>query len=43
VAIDDKKYQGFAFGIGLDRLAVMKLKIPDVRYSYQGDLRINQF
>jgi phenylalanyl-tRNA synthetase alpha chain len=41
--LDDKKYQGFAFGIGLDRLAVMKLKIPDVRYSYQGDLRINQF
>lgn len=41
--VDGEKYQGFAFGIGLDRLMVMKLKIPDVRYSYQGDLRINQF
>jgi phenylalanyl-tRNA synthetase alpha chain len=41
--IDGKKYQGFAFGIGLDRLMMMKLKIPDVRSSYRGDLRINQF
>ena len=41
--IDGKVYQGFAFGIGLDRLMMMKLKIPDVRSSYKGDLRINQF
>lgn len=41
--IDNKVYQGFAFGIGLDRLMMMKLKIPDVRSSYKGDLRINQF
>ena len=41
--IDGTKYQGFAFGIGLDRLMMMKLKIPDVRFSYKGDLRINQF
>ena len=41
--IDSEKYQGFAFGIGLDRLMMMKLHIPDVRSSYQGDLRINQF
>jgi phenylalanyl-tRNA synthetase alpha chain len=41
--IDGEKYQGFAFGIGLDRLMMMKLKIPDVRASYKGDLRINQF
>ena len=41
--IDGKVYQGFAFGIGLDRLMMMKLKIPDVRFSYKGDLRINQF
>ena len=41
--IDSEKYQGFAFGIGLDRLMMMKLKIPDVRSSYKGDLRINQF
>jgi phenylalanyl-tRNA synthetase alpha chain len=41
--IDPKKYQGFAFGMGLDRLMMMKLGITDARYSYQGDLRLNQF
>jgi len=41
--IDSKKYQGFAFGVGLDRLCMMKYKIPDIRLLYQGDLRINQF
>ncbi len=41
--IDSKKYQGFAFGMGLDRLMNMKLHTPDVRLSYQGDLRLNQF
>lgn len=41
--IDGEVYQGFAFGMGLDRLMMMKLRIPDVRYSYQGDLRLNQF
>jgi len=41
--IDSEKYQGFAFGMGLDRLMMMKLRIPDARLSYQGDLRINQF
>jgi phenylalanyl-tRNA synthetase alpha chain len=41
--IDGQKYQGFAFGIGLDRLMMMKLRISDVRFSYQGDLRLNQF
>lgn len=41
--LDGQIYQGFAFGIGLDRLMMMKYKIPDVRYSYQGDLRLNQF
>jgi phenylalanyl-tRNA synthetase alpha chain len=41
--IDSKKYQGFAFGVGLDRLMMMKYKIPDIRLVYQGDLRLNQF
>lgn len=41
--IDGEEYQGFAFGIGLDRLMKMKLKLNDIRVSYQGDLRINQF
>ena len=41
--IDGTKYQGFAFGVGLDRLTMMKYKIPDIRVLYQGDLRLNQF
>lgn len=41
--INSKKYQGFAFGFGLDRMAMIKLGIPDIRLFYQGDLRLNQF
>ena len=41
--LDPRKVQGFAFGGGLDRVAMVKWQIPDVRYFYQGDLRINQF
>ena len=40
---DPEKVQGFAFGGGLDRIAMIKWKIPDVRLLYQGDLRLNQF
>ncbi len=37
-------WQGFAFGVGIDRLAMIKYKIPDIRMFYSGDLRfINQF
>lgn len=43
VGLDPQKVQGFAFGGGLDRVAMVKWQIPDVRYFYQGDLRINQF
>ncbi len=36
--------QGFAFGIGIDRLAMIKYNIPDIRLFYSGDLRfIRQF
>ncbi len=35
-----RDWQGFAFGVGLDRLAMIKYKIPDVRLFYSGDLRI---
>ena len=42
--IDPKVYSGFAFGMGIDRLAVMKYGINDVRDLYTGDLRfVNQF
>ena len=38
------KYQGFAWGFGLERLAMMKRRIPDARLFMSGDLRfIRQF
>ncbi len=43
LGLDPTKYQGFAFGGGLDRIAMIKWGITDVRYFYQGDLRLNQF
>lgn len=43
VGYDPKKVTGFAFGMGLDRLANVKFGITDVRLAYQGDLRFNQF
>jgi len=37
-------WQGFAFGMGLDRLAMMKYRIPDIRLLYSGDLNfLKQF
>lgn len=38
VNIDYKLYSGFAFGIGIDRLAMMKYSIPDIRSLQGGDL-----
>jgi phenylalanyl-tRNA synthetase alpha chain len=43
VEYDAKKYTGFAFGMGIDRLAMIKYGITDIRIFYQGDLRLNQF
>lgn len=42
--INSKEYSGFAFGMGIDRLGVMKYGVEDVRDYYSGDLRfVNQF
>ncbi len=42
--LNPSEWQGFAFGMGLDRLAMLKYKIDDIRLFYSGDLRfINQF
>lgn len=42
--VDTGKYQGFAFGMGLDRLAMLRWGIDDVRLMHSADLRfINQF
>ena len=41
---DPEVYSGFAFGTGLDRLAMFKYNIPDIRYFYANDIRfLNQF
>jgi len=41
---DPEKYSGFAFGTGLDRLAMFKYGITDIRYLYTNDVRfLNQF
>ena len=37
--IDSAKYQGFAFGMGVERLAMLKYGIPDLRTFYETDLR----
>ena len=37
--IDPDKYQGFAFGLGLDRLAMLKYGIPDLRTFFESDVR----
>ena len=37
--IDPNKYQGFAFGLGVDRLAQLKYGIPDLRTFFNGDVR----
>ncbi len=37
--IDPEVYQGFAFGIGIDRLAMLKYGIPDLRAFFDSDLR----
>jgi phenylalanyl-tRNA synthetase alpha chain len=37
--IDTSKYSGFAFGLGLTRLAMMKFAIPDIRLMNSGDIR----
>ena len=36
---DSSKYQGFAFGTGLDRMAMFKYGIPDIRTIYGNDIR----
>ncbi len=37
--IDSNEYQGFAFGMGIERMAMLKYGIPDLRTFYESDLR----
>jgi phenylalanyl-tRNA synthetase alpha chain len=39
--IDTSKYNGFAFGLGLDRLVMMRYGIEDIRHLHSTDLRFN--
>ncbi len=42
--VDSSKFNGFAFGVGLDRVAMIEHKINDIRLFYGGDLRfLKQF
>lgn len=42
--IDNEKFNGFAFGCGLDRIAMIEHKIDDIRLFYSGDIRfLKQF
>lgn len=42
--IDSSRYSGFAFGLGPERVAMLKYGIDDIRHFYQNDLRfLNQF
>jgi len=44
VGIDPERYQGFAFGMGPDRLAMLRYGVNDLRLFYENDLRfLNQF
>jgi phenylalanyl-tRNA synthetase alpha chain len=44
VGLHRDKWSGFAFGMGIDRLATLKYGVPDVRMFYEGDLKlVNQF
>jgi len=44
VGYDPEKYTGFAFGMGVERLAMIRYRIDDIRLFYQGDVRfLRQF
>ena len=40
--IDSKKYTGFAFGMGIERIAMLKYQIKDIRYFFENDIRFLQ-
>ena len=39
VKLDSNKFQGYAFGVGIDRLAMLKYGITDLRSFFEGDVR----
>ncbi|HPT71327.1 MAG TPA: phenylalanine--tRNA ligase subunit alpha [Candidatus Cloacimonadota bacterium] len=44
LGIDPERYSGFAFGLGIDRIAMLKYNLPDIRLLFENDLRfLRQF
>jgi phenylalanyl-tRNA synthetase alpha chain len=42
--VDDSQYSGFAWGMGIDRVAILKYGVDDIRLFFENDLRfLNQF
>ena len=39
-SIDAERYQGFAFGMGLERAAMFRHGLPQIRLLYEGDARV---
>ncbi len=43
-AIDPEVYSGYAFGMGIERIAMLLYQIPDIRMFYENDIRfLKQF
>jgi phenylalanyl-tRNA synthetase alpha chain len=42
VGYDPDEYTGFAFGLGIDRIAMLRYGIDDIRLLYENDLRFLQ-
>ncbi len=44
VGIDPERYTGFAFGMGIERLALLAHRVDDIRAFYENDMRfLEQF
>ena len=44
VGYDSERYTGFAFGMGVARIAMLRYRIPDIRLLYESDARfLSQF
>ncbi|MDX1430170.1 MAG: phenylalanine--tRNA ligase subunit alpha [Rhodothermales bacterium] len=44
VGIDSERYTGYAFGMGIERIALIRYNIPDIRLLYENDFRfLDQF
>jgi phenylalanyl-tRNA synthetase alpha chain len=39
VGYDPERYTGFAFGMGIERVALLRYGVPDIRLFYEGDVR----